>query len=160
MTTKESIPNIRQIPVEAIEILEDGFFAYLATIVEGCSPHITTMFYLWDPEKMKVFLITSQNSVKARNVKRNNRVSVTVDMRDPVSPEGNRGILIRGQARIISMEEMGDVLLNRYMEKYLSFLGTGFPMGSRIVIEVTPRILNYWKGVRFFKWKNPEFKMK
>jgi nitroimidazol reductase NimA-like FMN-containing flavoprotein (pyridoxamine 5'-phosphate oxidase superfamily) len=107
---------------------------------------------------MKVFLITAETSKKVRNVKQNNKVSITVDVRDPVSPEQNRGVLIRGRARIISIEKMGDVRLNRYMERYLSFLGTGFPMGSRVVIEVTPRILNYWRGVRFFRWKNPKFK--
>jgi nitroimidazol reductase NimA-like FMN-containing flavoprotein (pyridoxamine 5'-phosphate oxidase superfamily) len=115
------------------------------------------MFYLWDSISMKVYLITSETSKKARNARKNTKVSVTIDTRDPESPEGNRGVLIRGRARLISIEEMGDVRLNKYMEKYLSFLGTGYPMGSRVVIEVTPRILNYWRGVRFFRWKNPEF---
>ena len=158
MTTVESKPLKHQIPTEALQILEDGFFAYLGTARRPCSPHITTMFYLWDSERMKVYLITSENSTKAKNVRQNNKVSVTVDFRDPESPEGNRGVLIRGRARLISVEEMGDVRLNMYMERYLSFLGTGFPMGSRVVIEVTPRMLNYWRGVRFFRWKNPDFK--
>jgi nitroimidazol reductase NimA-like FMN-containing flavoprotein (pyridoxamine 5'-phosphate oxidase superfamily) len=157
--TKVELKSIKsQIPAEALQILEEGFFAYLGTANRSCVPHITTMFYLWDSETMKVFLITAETSKKVRNVKQNNKVSITVDVRDPVSPEQNRGVLIRGRARIISIEKMGDVRLNRYMERYLSFLGTGFPMGSRVVIEVTPRILNYWRGVRFFRWKNPKFK--
>ena len=157
MATNVSKSMMHQIPTEALQILEDGFFAYLGTARKSCTPHITTMFYLWDAEKMKVYLITSDTSTKAKNIRLNNKVSVTVDIRDPESPERNRGVLIRGRARLISVEEMGDVYLNRYMERYLRFLGTGFPMGSRVVIEVTPRVLNYWRGVRFFRWKNPEF---
>lgn len=43
----------------------------------------------------------------------------------------------------------------RHMEKYVEFLGTGYPLGSRIVIRVTPRSISYWKGTEFYKLKKP-----
>ena len=30
-----------------------------------------------------------------------------------------------------------------YMEKYVEFLGTGYPLGSRIVIRVTLKSISY-----------------
>lgn len=148
----------RGIPPRAMAIIENGFFAYLSTAEPECSPHITTMFYLWDVETCRTYLITSEDTKKLRNIKRNPNVALTIDERDPESPKGNRGVLIRGKARILSVREMGDVLMNRYLQKYLDFLGRGFPMGSRVVIEVIPRVLHFWRGVNFHKWINPNYK--
>lgn len=149
---------MQMLPKEAFRIMDNGFFAYFATAEEGCSPHITTMFYIWDSTTNKIFLITGERTRKAKNVRRNNRVSVTIDERDPESPAGNRGVMIRGRARLISVEEMGDVLMNLYLEKYLHFLQEGWALGSRVVIEVTPRIINYWKGIHFHRWMNPNYR--
>ncbi len=145
-----------QLPEEVHKILSDGFFAYLSTAEPGCLPHITTMFYLWDTESHRIYLITNEKTKKLKNIMKNPNVAITVDERDPESPAGNKGVLVRGVAEIISIPEMGDVLLNNYLSKYLDFLGYGFPMGSRIALEVTPRIIHYWKGIQFFKWTNPD----
>ena len=150
---KRSRP-LEVLPEYMNKLIESGFFAYFSTIEPKCNPHITTMFYLWNAEKKIIYLITSNDTRKIRNIKRNSSVSVTIDVRDPDCPAGNSGVIIRGRADITSVEEMGDVLLNKYLEKNLRFLGTGFPMGSRIVIQVTPRIIHYWKGIRFASWKN------
>jgi len=150
-------PPLQVLPEYMNTLLESGFFAYFSTIEPKCNPHITTMFYLWNAEEKFIYLITSDDTRKIRNIKRNSSVAVTIDVRDPESPDGNAGVLIRGRADILSVEEMGDVLLNKYLEKYLRFLGTGFPMGSRLVIQVTPRIIHYWKGIKFASWKNPNY---
>ncbi len=150
-------PPLRIFPEFMSKILSTCFFAYFATIEPKCNPHITTMFYLWNAEEKTIYLITSKDTRKIRNITRNSSVSVTVDERDPESPARNLGVLIRGRADLHSIEEVGDVLLNKYLEKNLRFLGTGFPMGSRIVIEVTPRIIHYWKGIKFASWKNPNY---
>ncbi|MDF1538954.1 MAG: pyridoxamine 5'-phosphate oxidase family protein [Candidatus Thorarchaeota archaeon] len=155
--TEKAVTPQNQLPNEALRIVSNGFFAYLATAEENCNPHITTMFYIWDEETGRVFLITGERTRKAKNIKKNDRVSVTIDERDPESPAGNRGVMIRGRARLISVEEMGDVLMNFYLEKYLHFLQEGWALGSRVVIEVTPRIISYWKGIHFHRWENPAF---
>lgn len=154
--TKRKRP-LQVLPEYMNKIVDSGFFAYFSTIEPKCKPHITTMFYLWNTEEKIIYLITSNDSKKIRNIRRNSSVSVTIDVRDPESPARNEGVIIRGRADICSVEEMGDVLLNKYLEKNLRFLGTGFPMGSRIVICVIPRIIYYWKGVKFSSWKNPNY---
>ena len=147
----------RKILDEALELLENGFFAYLSTAELGCMPHITTMFYLWEDETQSVYLITSERTKKLKNIRVNHNVALTIDERDPNSPARNKGVLLRGRAEVLSIEEMGDLRLNRYLNKYLDFLGYGFPMGSRVVIQVTPRMMHYWKGIHFYKWKNPMY---
>ncbi|MFW9953879.1 MAG: pyridoxamine 5'-phosphate oxidase family protein [Candidatus Thorarchaeota archaeon] len=147
----------RPVPRAAMKLLEHQFFAYLSTVEAGSNPHITTMFYVWDEARLRIYMITGENSTKAQNIRKNNRVAVTVDERDPNSPAGNCGVLIRGRANLIDVEEVGDVIMNKYWSKYLKFLGTGFPMGSRVFIEVIPRVIHYWKGIHFFKWYNPDY---
>jgi hypothetical protein len=80
---------------------------------------------------------------------------VTIDVRDPASPAGNSGVMIQGVAFLVEMEVAYPELILRYMEKYVEFLGTGYPLSSRIVIRVTPRSISYWKGTEFYKWKKP-----
>jgi len=148
----------RPVPRAAMNLLENQFFSYLSTVEAGSNPHITTMFYVWDEARFRIYMITGENSRKARNIKVNNRVAVTVDERDPESPAGNCGVLIRGRANLVDVEEIGDVIMNKYWSKYLEFLGAGIPMGSRIFIEVIPRVLHFWEGIHFFKWLNPHYK--
>jgi nitroimidazol reductase NimA-like FMN-containing flavoprotein (pyridoxamine 5'-phosphate oxidase superfamily) len=148
---------MKELPTEAVRILDNGFFAYFATLERSRSPHITTMFYFWDTDSKRIFLITGKRSKKAKNVSKNNRVSVTIDERDAESPAGNRGVMVRGRARLIEIEEMGDVFMNLYLEKYLHFLQEGWALGERVVIEVTPKFIHYWKGIQFQKWVNPNF---
>ncbi len=145
-----------EIPRYVHEILNNGFFAYLSTAEPGCLPHITTMFYYWDEETGKLYLITNEKTKKLKNILHNPNVAVTVDERDPHSPAGNKGVLVRGVAKVIGIPEMGDIILNKYMSKYLDFLGYGFPMGSRVALEVTPHIIHYWKGIKFYKWSSKE----
>jgi nitroimidazol reductase NimA-like FMN-containing flavoprotein (pyridoxamine 5'-phosphate oxidase superfamily) len=144
-----------KIPEAAVKILRDGFFAYLGTAEPGCEPHVTAMFYIWDEYGKFLYLVTSKESKKVLNIRRNRKVSVTIDVRDPASPAGNSGVMIQGVAFLVEMEVAYPELILRYMEKYVEFLGTGYPLSSRIVIRVTPRSISYWKGTEFYKWKKP-----
>ncbi len=136
----------------ARKILREGFFAYFTTGNPRSFPHITTMFYIWDEESCTFYVITSESTKKVKNIQQNPNVALTIDERDPLSPAGNCGVLVRGKARVIPIEEMGDILMNKYWAKYLNVLGQGFPMGSRLAIEITPRVIHYWSGIHFFKW--------
>lgn len=149
--TKKSLT----IPKAALNLLREGFFAYLGTAEPGCEPHVTAMFFVWDESTQSVYLVTSKMSKKVLNIRRTRNVSVTIDQRDPDSPAGNCGVMIRGKAFLIEMELADEEIMLGYMEKYMDFLGTGYPLGSRIAIRVTPKTLSYWKGTEFYVWKNP-----
>ena len=142
------------IPAAALDILRNGFFAYLGTTDLECNPHVTPMFYIWDDETRTIHLVTSRQSKKALNIRRNKNVSVTVDQRDSASPAGNVGVMVRGRGYLAETEDVDDKLMAKYLEKYAGFLGTGYPLGSRIAIRVIPRTVFYWKGTSFYTWKS------
>jgi nitroimidazol reductase NimA-like FMN-containing flavoprotein (pyridoxamine 5'-phosphate oxidase superfamily) len=149
---RDHTKKTQTIPEAAREILREGFFAYLGTAEPGCQPHVTAMFYIWDEDENFLYLVTSKESKKVLNIRRNRKVSVTIDVRDPSSPAGNSGVMIRGVAFLVEMEVAYEHLMLEYMEKYMDFIGTGYPLGSRIAIRVTPRSISYWKGTEFYKW--------
>jgi general stress protein 26 len=142
------------IPGEALDILRIGFFAYLGTTDRQCNPHVTAMFYIWDDESKTIHLITSRQSKKVRNLKQNANVSVTIDQRDPISPARNAGVMVKGKGHLMEPELVDNKQMVKYLEKYAEFLGTGYPLTSRIAIRVVPKTVSYWKGTNFYTWKN------
>lgn len=143
-----------EIPEEALSILRKGFFAYLGTAEPGCDPHLTAMFYIWDDDSKTLYMVSTRKSRKVVNIRRNTRVCVTIDERDSKSPAGNCGVMIQGRAQLIEMEIADNLVMVEFLSKYMHFLGPGFPMGSRIAIQVKPRKISYWMGVNFSQWKD------
>ncbi|MFW9965005.1 MAG: pyridoxamine 5'-phosphate oxidase family protein [Candidatus Sifarchaeia archaeon] len=147
--------RLKEIPQEALEILRKGFFAYLGTSEPGCDPHLTVMFYIWDDESKSIYLVSTKKSRKVANIRRNTRVCVTVDKRDPKSPAGNCGVMIHGRAQLIEMQIADTIIMINFLDKYIDFLGPGYPMGSRIAIQVRLKKLSFWQGAKFYKWEEP-----
>lgn len=148
---------MEKIPVKALKILQKGFFAYLGTAESGCDPHLTAMFFIWDDDTESIYMVSTMKSRKVVNIRRNTRVCVTVDERDPKSPGGNCGVMIQGRAQLIEMEIADDIAMFNFLDKYMHFLGPGYPIGSRIAIRVKPRKISYWEGANFYQWKNKEY---
>jgi general stress protein 26 len=154
MPTRDTTRKTSDIPYAALDILRNGFFAYLGTTDLKCNPHVTAMFYIWDDETKTIHLITSRQSKKVFNIRRNTNVSVTIDQRDSISPALNAGVLVRGKGHLVETELVDDNQMVKYLEKYSGFLGTGYPLGSRIAIRVIAKTISYWKGTNFYRWKN------
>ncbi|MHA2024512.1 MAG: pyridoxamine 5'-phosphate oxidase family protein [Candidatus Thorarchaeota archaeon] len=151
---KATTKKMKEIPKEALIILQKGFFAYLGTTEPGCDPHLTAMFFIWDDNSKSIYMISTRKSRKVVNIRRNTKVCVTVDERDPKSPAGNCGVMIQGRAQLVEMEIADDVVMVNFLDKYMHFLGPAYPMGSRIAIQVKPRKISYWMGANFYQWKN------
>jgi nitroimidazol reductase NimA-like FMN-containing flavoprotein (pyridoxamine 5'-phosphate oxidase superfamily) len=142
------------IPEPALSILRTGFFAYVGTTEPGCDPHLTVMFFIWDDESESVYMVSTRRSRKVVNIRRNTRVCVTIDERDPKSPAKNCGVMIQGRAQLVEMEIADNTVMVEFLSKYMQFLGPGYPMGSRIAIQVKPRKISYWMGANFYQWKD------
>ena len=151
--------KIADIPSEALDILHNGFFAYLGTTDLECNPHVTAMFYIWDDKTNTIYLIASRESKKVHNLKQNRNVCVTIDQRDPSSPARNAGVMVRGRGHLVEPELVDKERMAKYLEKYAGFLGTGYPLESRIAIRVITKSISYWKGTNFYTWKNRKSKM-
>jgi len=125
---------------EMEEFLSQGHIARIATVKQDGSPHVVPVWFLW--EGGELIIVTYPNSVKIRNIKRDNRVTVVIDVPDP-----GKGVIMEGTARLSNdgVKEMTHKISAKYMkpeelDDYVeSVLKT--PM---VVIRVAPKKLITW----------------
>lgn len=79
------------------EMLSGRYIASLATESPDGSIHMVAVWY-WSDGK-DVYIATSGNSRKAKNLQRNSRASLMIDSRDPAA---QRGVTITGTARLLT----------------------------------------------------------
>jgi len=101
------------------------------------------------------YFLFSADSKKVRNLRLRPRVSFAVDVRDPVNPLENKGVMIRGEAKIIeSNDPEVDIphIKQLFEEKYgWSSLGSFFrhAQDERPLVDVTVRKISCWQGSTF-----------
>ncbi|WP_309492404.1 pyridoxamine 5'-phosphate oxidase family protein [Candidatus Hecatella orcuttiae] len=144
-------------------LLRDSPFAYLCTVDASNQPHVTPIFFTFDFSASSLYFAAFSATKKLANLRVNHRLSLTVDIRDPVDPLNNFGVLIRGEAEILgsmaSLEEKEleewKPLLSRFEEKYPRF--REWLRGA--LADVKPACL-WWVRVKPSKitaWKGPRF---
>jgi PPOX class probable F420-dependent enzyme len=106
--TKDDIRNF---------LLQGTFTGKLRTISKNGTPHVVPIWYTLDEED-KIIFNTGKNSVKAKNIQRDNRVRLCVDDQVPLYSF----IIIDGVAEIISNEpkelfKWAKIIAPRYMGK-------------------------------------------
>jgi hypothetical protein len=95
------IPSTKsEVSEEIKKLLRKCYFAYLCTVDENYSPHITPIFFVYDRNANLIYFVSPSKSTKIRNIRLNNRVSLTIDIRDPVNPFNNVGVMTEGEANI------------------------------------------------------------
>jgi len=125
---------------EMEEFLSQGHIARIATVKKDGSPHVVPVWFLW--EGGELIIVTYPNSVKIKNIKRDNRVAVAIDVPDP-----GKGVIVEGTAQLsndevkettrkISAKYMKPEELDDYVESVLKT-----PM---VVITVVPKKLITW----------------
>ena len=102
------------------------------------------MWFLY--ENGIIFISTGRDSAKVRNIKRNPKVAVTVD----VSEDGvNKGVVFRGEAELVENDELSKRIL-------LKYLGPDNPKFKqlvqipRIVVKVKPEKMFSWDSSKIF----------
>jgi PPOX class probable F420-dependent enzyme len=115
-----------------VRILNARHFATVATVLPDCSPEATVVWIETDGQY--IYFNTAFPRLKARNLKRDNRVAITVF--DPAHPY--RDVLaIRGRAELIlaGANEHIDKLARIYTGKAFK----GFrPDQTRVIVKITP----------------------
>lgn len=79
---------------ELVSLFEEALFARLGTLNEDGTIHITPVFFRYSDGQ--ILIATQEPSRKIRNIKRNNKVTVLVDISDVPF----RGALIYGTAEL------------------------------------------------------------
>ena len=142
------------IPPRILEILHLNYFGYLCTLDEKMTPHITPIFFVYDHRNKMIYSLSDAKSKKVSNIKKNPEISLTVDIRDENDPFNNEGILVRGTAQIVSVEEAGVEMLPEILEiyevfknKYRKFTVVG--ESSDVLIRFDIHRITHWIGPKF-----------
>lgn len=118
--------------------------ASFATVDSKSEPHIVPVFFTY--EDGKVYMQTSRDSAKVRNLKGNNNVAVAVY-------RGEEAVIMRGKGRVIESEKEFVRRTQEHVDKYNLRLDAqgrdslGIPLFNkmmRCVIEVTPKRTIFW----------------
>jgi len=143
----------------AEDLLRNAYFAYLCTADQWNRPHITPVFFYYDMSSGNIYFRTSRHSKKVRNLLKNSRVSLTIDVRDPENPFNNIGLMIRGYAELSFDEALlskagsrlfRNSILIRLREKYAALVTrvVSDEEGdwADVLVEIKPYRIIYWSG--------------
>ncbi|WP_456478273.1 pyridoxamine 5'-phosphate oxidase family protein [Geoglobus ahangari] len=146
------------LPQEVRELLNTNYFGYLCT--RGEYPHITPIFFTYD-QRSSIHFMSEFKSKKVRNILRDSRVALVVDVRDESDPFNNEGVLISGFAKVYlpgeSVMEDYDIVYTTYelfKSKYSKFVE--FEEKGDVVVEIRIKRVSYWKGTRFKSFRVSE----
>jgi len=118
--------------------------ASFASVGSNNEPHVVPVFFTY--EDGKVYVQTDRNSVKVRNMLKNNNVTVAVY-------SGEEVVIIRGKGRIIDYDREFVKRTQDHINKYKLRLdkdgrdSLGIPLFNkkiRCVIEVTSKRTMFW----------------
>ena len=157
-------------PPDVESILHNERFAYVGLCSKGQS-HVTPVIFVYDGKYIYVGI--SVASAKYRIVRKNPKVSILVDMRDPTNPMRNRAVMIRGRAVILGeLTPLGIIRLYiyglwmvrvrslfarkypRYMRYYdtkvqeLPLAWQNKPFISRVMVRIEPERITYWREAK------------
>ncbi|MCA9813445.1 MAG: pyridoxamine 5'-phosphate oxidase family protein [Nitrosarchaeum sp.] len=115
----------------------------LATIGKNKTPHIAPVWYLYSSKKF--YIGTNTNTQKARNVKKNGRVSCCVDV--GINSPDIYGVMVQGSAKLIldsQVKKIAKKILLRYFDSLENESARELLDDTDCIIEVTPEKLSQW----------------
>jgi PPOX class probable F420-dependent enzyme len=121
------------------QILAERRIASVATVSPDGTPHLTSVWFLYEDDTL--YLAIQSSSAKGKNLARNPKIAVMIDVR--VSYE-EVGLTAIGEAEIISGDE-AKLIVKRVHEKYLTAdalkdarVGPVFVAVDDIAVKLTP----------------------
>jgi general stress protein 26 len=137
-------PALRQ---EIVSILDDANDLTIATIREDGYPQATTVSYVNDD--LTVYFGCAAQSQKAKNIARNPKVSLTVNL-PYASWKEIRGLSVGGKAELVTDPEDIDQVAQLMFQKFPQIAGYApTDLDEIVLFRVTPEIisvLDYRKG--------------
>lgn len=153
------------LPPDIYELVENGKFAYLGCSNSRMEPHVTSIIYVFSGRS--IYFVTSVASKKLKNLRENPKMAFLIDVRDPEDIFKNKAVLFRGEAKIFGLKDLPFGFLRMYEARRLFFqkypeyvkmysdkkaeLPRAWqmtPIISRILIEVKPKDILYWRTAK------------
>lgn len=117
----------------------------LATINPSGDPHIVPVWYMYTSGKF--YVGTNTNTRKAKNIKKNSKVSFCIDT-GIMSPD-IVGVMGTGRARLVLKTDAVELLAKKILLRYFKNLKNKSAQQlldqTDCVIEITPKKITDWK---------------
>ena len=130
-----------------LEYLREQEVGRLATVSRKQIPQVTPVGFGVDEDR--VYVNIKHDSVKARNIRSNPRLSFVVDVAPPFdgTVEGLSQVLISGRAKLISsgkLHEKGQALIEEKFPGYDENFGVREDGWSKYILVITPIKVSSW----------------
>ena len=116
----------------------------LATVGKSKTPHIVPVWYRYSGKKF--YIGTNIKTVKAKNVKKNNKVSCCVDV--GINAPDIYGVLVKGNANLIlennKVKTIAKKILLRYFKSLDNKSARELLDDTDCIIEVVPEKFTVW----------------
>jgi nitroimidazol reductase NimA-like FMN-containing flavoprotein (pyridoxamine 5'-phosphate oxidase superfamily) len=127
------------------EFLRSQKILRLATIDSSGNPHIVPVWYMY--ENNRFYVGTNTKTKKARNIKKNSKVSFCIDV--GIKSPDIVGIMGVGRARLIlktdRVESIAEKILLRYFKNLKNQSAQQLLNQTDCIIEITPKKITNWE---------------
>ncbi|MFX1388292.1 MAG: pyridoxamine 5'-phosphate oxidase family protein [Promethearchaeota archaeon] len=142
---------------EVRNILRKKNWLVLGTVDDKNVPHSSVVVYQSDGNV--IYCMTGKNTLKARNIRANNKVSITLPFRKSflhkILPAPPAELHFTAEAEI---KPFDDEEARKIFSKYLKYQVNAENLEDSIWIKVTPskRIVTYGVGIKLLQMRKPE----
>ncbi|KCZ73565.1 putative flavin-nucleotide-binding protein [Candidatus Methanoperedens nitroreducens] len=162
VVSADIISKVPWLPPDIYNLVKEASFAYVGTSFRGI-PHTTPVVYVFDGQS--VFFNTSKEAKKLKILRNNNKIAFLIDKRDMSNIYENKAVLFTGEVKIYGLLDI-PLLFSRmlqarrlFMRKYPEYtrkystsqlprVWQLTPLIARILIEVKPTKIIYWRGAK------------
>ena len=127
------------------EFLKSQKIMRLATIDHSGNPHIVPVWYMYDNDKF--YVGTNTKTRKAKNIKKNSKVSFCIDI--GIKSPNIIGMMGIGRARLILKTDrvglLAEKILLRYFKNMRNQSAQQLLHQTDCIIEITPKKITNWK---------------
>jgi general stress protein 26 len=127
------------------EFLKSQKILRLATIDPSGNPHIVPVWYMYDNNKF--YVGTNTKTRKAKNIKKNSKVSFCIDI--GIKSPDIIGIMGIGRAKLILKTERVNLLAEKILLRYFKNLKNQSAQKllnqTDCIIEIIPKKITNWK---------------
>ncbi|MDE1770574.1 MAG: pyridoxamine 5'-phosphate oxidase family protein [Thaumarchaeota archaeon] len=127
------------------EFLKSQMMLRLATVDSSGSPHIVPVWYMYANDKF--YIGTNTKTKKARNIKKNSKVSFCIDT--GIKSPDIFGVMGIGRARLILKTDMVELLAKKILLRYFKNLKNKSAQQllnqTDCIIEIIPKKITDWK---------------
>ncbi len=126
------------------EFLKEQKILRLATISKNKIPHIVPVWYMYSAKKF--YIGTNTRTQKAKNLKKNNRVSFCIDK--GVNAPNIYGVMGQGKSNLILEEEKVKTIAKKILLRYFSTIENKSAKelleDTDCIIEIIPEKIRVW----------------